>query len=131
MRAVLIALAAAAAIPATASAQTVAAGGFSGSTAFADGSRRIVASSGVSVHRGDYSQGGDHSGDYRDRHRYSREGSGYFVGDLRDGYDINRGWAADSYNDWWHDRPDRAFPRWMTSNQACERQFWTGSGWRC
>jgi hypothetical protein len=43
----------------------------------------------------------------------------------------NRSWEPSSYNDWWHERPDRAFPRWMQNNQACERQFWTGAGWRC
>jgi hypothetical protein len=43
----------------------------------------------------------------------------------------NRGWAPDSYNDWWHDRPDRAYPRWTRTNQNCERIWWSGSGWRC
>ena len=43
----------------------------------------------------------------------------------------NRSWAPDSYNDWWHDRPDRAYPRWMLSNQNCERKWWSGSGWKC
>ncbi len=43
----------------------------------------------------------------------------------------NRGWESDSYNDWWHDRPDRAFPRWVQSNQDCRRLWWGGGGWRC
>ena len=43
----------------------------------------------------------------------------------------NRGWESDSYNDWWHDRPDRAYPRWVGTNQNCERQWWSGGGWRC
>ncbi len=43
----------------------------------------------------------------------------------------NRSFDSDSYNDWWHDRPDRAYPRWMSNNQDCQRQYWTGSGWRC
>lgn len=43
----------------------------------------------------------------------------------------NRSFEPDSYNDWWHDRPDRAFPRWMQSNQNCERMWWGGGGWRC
>jgi len=45
--------------------------------------------------------------------------------------DYNRSWEADSYNDWWHDRPDRAFPRWMAHNENCERIWWSGGGWRC
>jgi hypothetical protein len=43
----------------------------------------------------------------------------------------NRSWEADSFNDWWHDRPDRAFPRWMQANQDCARMWWGGGGWRC
>jgi len=43
----------------------------------------------------------------------------------------NRGWQSDSYNDWWHDRPDRAFPRWVQHNQDCQRVWWGGGGWRC
>ena len=43
----------------------------------------------------------------------------------------NRSWQSDSYNDWWHDRPDRAFPRWVRNNENCERMWWSGGGWRC
>ena len=43
----------------------------------------------------------------------------------------NRTWESDSYNDWWHDRPDRAFPRWMQHNDNCQRLWWSGGGWRC
>jgi hypothetical protein len=25
----------------------------------------------------------------------------------------NRSFAPDSFNDWWHERPQRSFPRWM------------------
>ncbi len=42
----------------------------------------------------------------------------------------NRSFQSDSYNDWWHDRPDRAFPRWVQSGK-CERLWWSGGGWRC
>jgi hypothetical protein len=48
----------------------------------------------------------------------------------------NRGWDPDSYNDWWNDRPDRAFPRWVQEQHArgtCEpdRMWWSGTGWHC
>src|SRR3954451_6381652 len=48
----------------------------------------------------------------------------------------NRSWEADSYNDWCHDRPDRAFPRWVQEQHArgtCDpgRAWWSGSGWHC
>jgi hypothetical protein len=43
----------------------------------------------------------------------------------------NRTFASDSYNDWWHDRPDRAYPAWMRNNKNCERQWYAGSTLRC
>jgi hypothetical protein len=43
----------------------------------------------------------------------------------------NRSWEADSYNDWWHDRPDRAYPAWMRRNQDCSRQWFSGDTLRC
>ncbi len=46
-------------------------------------------------------------------------------------YANNRAFEPDSYNDWWHDRPDRAYPRWMANNGRCERRWWSGGAWRC
>jgi hypothetical protein len=43
----------------------------------------------------------------------------------------NRSWQPDSYNDWWHDRPDRAFPQWMSHNQDCARPWYSGDTLRC
>jgi hypothetical protein len=48
----------------------------------------------------------------------------------------NRSWEPSSYNDWWHDRPDRAYPRWVTEQRmrgTCDpdRMWWSGSGWHC
>ena len=47
----------------------------------------------------------------------------------------NRTFDSDSYNDWWHDRPDRAFPRWVQEQRGgpCteDRMWWSGSGWHC
>ena len=54
---------------------------------------------------------------------------GWYGGDWA--YYNNRSFEPDSYNDWWHDRPDRAFPRWMQNNQNCARLWWSGGGWRC
>ncbi|HEU5481710.1 MAG TPA: hypothetical protein VFU80_01280 [Sphingomicrobium sp.] len=43
----------------------------------------------------------------------------------------NRSWESDSYNDWWHDNPSRAYPRWFQNNRNCDR-MWAGGGvWRC
>jgi hypothetical protein len=43
----------------------------------------------------------------------------------------NRSWAPDSYNDWWNDRPDRAYPAWMRRNEDCQRQWFSGDVLRC
>jgi hypothetical protein len=72
----------------------------------------------------------------RDRDGRGRGGSGCAVfGDSWGYYDpeVNRSWDSDSYNDWWHDRPDRAFPRWVQHNEGCEpdRMWWSGGGWHC
>jgi hypothetical protein len=43
----------------------------------------------------------------------------------------NRSWEPDSYNDWWHDRPERAYPRWMSRNQDCARRWYSGDVLTC
>lgn len=43
----------------------------------------------------------------------------------------NRTFAPDSFNDWWHDHPQRSFPRWMQDNGKCQRVWSSGAGWRC
>lgn len=116
-----LAVVVAASVPATA----VQAGetfSLSGQTQFVDSNR-----SGVRVFN-DRGRRGDH--------RRGRRSDTVVIGDL--GYYggewalyNNRSFESDSYNDWWHDRPDRAYPRWMSNNQDCQRQYWTGNGWRC
>jgi hypothetical protein len=74
-----------------------------------------------------------------DRHHVRRgfdNGSVLWSGyDLQSSYD-DRDWAPESGNDWWHDRPDRALPRWVQEQRArgtCDpdRIWWSGSGWHC
>jgi hypothetical protein len=100
----------------------------------------FVAPANVTVHRGGNpavmtGRSAHGSGDRmrHDRHR-GRFGDGGFGG----GWawydsDLNRSWDSDSYNDWWHDRPDRAYPRWVQRNEGCdEGRMWQGGGvWRC
>ena len=43
----------------------------------------------------------------------------------------NQAFQSGSYNDWWHDRPDRAYPAWMRNNQNCQRQWYAGNTLRC
>jgi hypothetical protein len=94
---------------------------FTGTTQFVDSNR-----SGVRLFN-DHGRRGDRRG--------RRNGSvvvgdfGYYGGDWA--LNNNRSFESDSYNDWWHDRPDRAYPRWMSQNQDCQRQYWSGAGWRC
>jgi hypothetical protein len=108
----------------------------------------FIAAANVQVHRGP--TGGSHDvnappagrrGDFR------RHGSGGHDGrrhrdrddDFADGgwwyypqdFDGNRSFDPDKFNDWWHERTWRSFPRWTQNNQNCERVYWTGAGWRC
>jgi hypothetical protein len=71
-----------------------------------------------------------------DRRHGDRRGPRGFDGAIYAGgwdrdYQGDTAWRPGSFNDWWHDRPDRAFPRWMRNNQSCDRQYWTGAGWTC
>jgi hypothetical protein len=77
---------------------------------------------GPSAHR----QRGERHGD---RRRGRRGGDSVLIYD-RD-YQGDTAWRANSYNDWWHDRTDRSYPRWVANNQSCERMWWSGGGWRC
>ena len=94
----------------------------------------FVAAANVTVHRGPvFGQGmTDRHGD-RDHRRHDRHRDGFFGGWGYYDPDLNRSWASDSYNDWWHDRPDRAYPRWVRHNDGCdEGRMWQGGGvWRC
>jgi hypothetical protein len=46
-------------------------------------------------------------------------------------YANNRTWESDSYNDWWHEEPWRAYPHWMMNNQGCARQWYAADTLRC
>ena len=71
----------------------------------------------------------------RDGHRHGSFDDGAFIAWAPEAWALynNRSWDSDSYNDWWHDRPDRAYPRWIQHNQNCtpDRMWWSGSGWHC
>ena len=68
-------------------------------------------------------------GSRHDRRRH--RGFGYTVLIVDREYQGDTAWRADSYNDWWHERPQRSYPAWMSRNQNCERMYWSGGGWRC
>lgn len=125
MRAMLLgaALLAAAAVAASpAAAQSWTSAGIGAGSAFAGKSsgsgHAIGTGSGERRHHGD-----------RRRNRGFEGGVVYGSWD-RD-YQGDTAWRPDSFNDWWHERPNRAFPRWMQNNQNCERQWWGGGAWRC
>jgi hypothetical protein len=88
---------------------------------------RIAVSSaaGVTVHHGLPPQYRD--GDRDRRRRWS--GDSVLIYD-RD-YQGDTAWRSNSFNDWWHDRPDRSYPKWVANNQDCQRMWWSGGGWRC
>ncbi len=94
-----------------------------------DGSRSaFTALSGASSFNPDFRNDGDRRRD-RDRRRH-RGGDRYvFFGDRE--YQGDTTWRHDSFNDWWHERPHRSYPAWVSRNQNCERLWWSGGGWRC
>jgi hypothetical protein len=118
------------------------------------GHAAVGATDGVTVHRGgvghgrpEYRDGAfacQQRGGNFDRGHGRRDGHG-FVGDcgyfdaglgyLDPGdYDANRSFNPDLWNDWWHERPWRSYPRWVQQqNMNCEpdRMWWSGSGWHC
>jgi hypothetical protein len=98
----------------------------------------------VRIHRGDFGnvrgepklQGCDRRGVRMDGDRRGRRDSCEIsTGTWIDGGEWalynNRSWESGSYNDWWHDQPWRSYPRWVTKNEDCQRQWWSGGGWRC
>jgi hypothetical protein len=130
MHRALLVLAVGAALIAPASAQSFAAAGFTASSAF--GGSTVgghFRHPGVRVHRGFTGIPAD-----RSRRRDHRFFDGFaYPGFYDANYDIDRSWDSDSFNDWWHDRPDRAYPRWVWHNRDCseDRMWWSGAGWRC
>ena len=60
-------------------------------------------------------------------------GYGYGAGGYYDygDFDGNRSFDPDKWNDWWHDRPDRAYPRWMSRNRDCARPWYSGDVLTC
>ena len=79
--------------------------------------------------------GGGFSAGFGDHHGRFGRGSGSSGGVWVNGgqwaqYN-NPAFKSDSYNDWWHDRPDRAYPAWMRNNKNCERQWYAGATLRC
>jgi hypothetical protein len=122
--------AAAVAVAMPASAQSFAAASFTASsgvrefTSVAPFSRH-----GVRVHRGLDGRDGRHFPEHRRMadYAYSYPGGYYDPGD----YDANRSFDPDKWNDWWHERPERAFPRWMARNRDCARQWYSGDVLTC
>jgi hypothetical protein len=88
------------------------------------GRMAVAGSSGVSVRSGT-GFGNGHHGGFRHRRGYD----GFFVYD-RD-YQGDTAWRSDSFNDWWHEQPERSYPRWMLNNQNCEKQWYQGDILRC
>jgi len=80
----------------------------------------------VTVHRG------TGHGDFRRgfHRRDPRQTDGFVYWGDRE-YQGDTLWRSDSFNDWWHDRPDRSMPRWLANNENCQRLWWSGGNWRC
>lgn len=63
--------------------------------------------------------------------RSSSGGGGVWVNGGEWARHNNPAFQSNGYNDWWHDRPDRAYPAWMRNNQNCQRQWYAGNTLRC
>jgi len=62
---------------------------------------------------------------------YGYSGYGYAGYNDYSDFDGNRSFDPDKWNDWWHERPDRAYPRWMSRNQDCSRRWYSGDVLTC
>jgi hypothetical protein len=89
---------------------------------------------GVHVHRGSHHGFDNHfpNGSMHDRHD-DRDFAFAYPSDYYSDFDGNRSFDPDKWNDWWHERPERSFPRWVWRNRNCseDRLWWSGAGWRC
>ncbi|HET9352375.1 MAG TPA: hypothetical protein VFO32_00105 [Sphingomicrobium sp.] len=47
------------------------------------------------------------------------------------GYQGDTAWRAESFNDWWHERPNRSYPAWVQRNRDCQRPWWQGETLTC
>jgi len=77
-----------------------------------------------------------HDGRFARNFRCDGFGDGFAYADGEWALYNNHSWDPDSYNDWWNDRPDRAYPRWVQEQRergTCDpdRMWWSGSGWHC
>ena len=122
-------------IAAPSTAQTLATSGFSASSAF--GRAELVGAPSSDGRLVGTVRHIDRRGDGR-HFRHIHVGDGFdggfaYAGGYYDNgdFDGNRSFDPDLWNDWWHNRPDRAFPRWVRHNQNCQRLWWSGGGWRC
>ena len=64
------------------------------------------------------------------RHRRRLRGSDTVIVYDR-GYQGDSAWKPNSFNDWWHERTERSYPRWLQNNANCERKWWAGETLRC
>lgn len=106
-------------------AATIAAATISGGPAAA-GDRALTGIPSTSVNSG-LVNGFDHG--FRHDRRRHRGTDTILVYDR--GYQGDTAWRAESFNDWWHERTERSYPRWLQNNANCERKWWAGETLRC
>ena len=46
-------------------------------------------------------------------------------------YQGDTAWRPESFNDWWHERPNRSYPAWVLRNRDCQRRYWQGETLTC
>lgn len=65
------------------------------------------------------------------RHVHLGDGFAYSGYNDYGDYDANRSFDPDRWNDWWHERPERAFPRWMSRNRDCALPWYSADVLTC
>ena len=99
-----------------------------------DSPRSVFVSGGGSFFDGSgfhFGLGHDDRDDRRDRRDRRRlRGTDTVIVYDRD-YQGDSAWRAESFNDWWHERPNRSHPAWLMRNGDCQRKWWDGSVLRC
>lgn len=75
--------------------------------------------------------GGGFGDGHGDRRRHHDGDGGVWINGGEWALYNNRPFQPDSFNGWWHDRPDRAYPAWMRNNQDCARPWFQGNTLRC
>ena len=87
-----------------------------------------IRDNGASSHRPNFRSGRGSIEFVSDRERRRNRGDTFLYPPE---YQGDSAWRSDSFNDWWHERPNRSYPAWVLRNQDCQRQWIQGNVLTC